>query len=131
MTKDRRRLIFIVAGHVVWTGGLVWLIVVRHVLATHGRLFTTLLLLLVPPAIYLDVLAMRRMPWMALSMKTLIVGLVLLTISAASELLFGLEHPALNWVSNGGAILSWLSMLLGLISSVRESMRRKQDKARL
>lgn len=130
MTKNKRRLIFVVAGSIVWTGGILWLIVSRHVLVTHGRIIAALLLPLAPPAIYWNVLAMRRMPWLAFSMKLLVVGVVLVTISGGARFLFDFDHPALAWVSNGGAILILLSMLLGLISSVQEGKRRKEDTVR-
>ena len=121
---------FIVAGNVVWLGGMYWLLAASNIPRTHGRLLATLLLLLVPPAIYLAVLGMRQMPWAALTLKMSIVGLLLITIGDGSKLLFGFEHPALDWVSTGGTVFIWLSMLWGLISSVRESRRRKQDSAR-
>ena len=99
-----------------------WLIAASNV---PRRLVATLLLLLVPPAIYLNVFGMRKMPWAALSFKMAIVGLVLITIGDGSRLLFGFEHPALGWVSSGGMAFLWLSMLWGLVASVRQ--RRKQD----
>ena len=122
MTEHRRRLILIVAGSLIWAGGVFWLIVLSHV---PRRLLATLLLLLVPPAIYLNVFGMRKMPWAALSFRMAIVGLLLITIGDGSKLLFGFEHPALGWVSSGGMTFLWLSMLWGLVASVRQ--RRKQD----
>ena len=122
MTEHRRRLILIVAGSLIWAGAMFWLIVLSHV---PRRLLATLLLLLVPPAIYLNVFGMRRMPWLALKFKMLIVGLVMITIGDGAKLLFGFEHPALDWVSTGGMTFIWLSMLWGLVASIRQL--RKQN----
>ena len=126
MKGHRRRLILILAGSLVWIGGMWWLIAASNV---PRRFLATLLLLLVPAAIYLNVLGMRWVSWFALGFKMAIVGLVLITIGDGSKLLFGFEHPALGWVSSGGMAFLWLSMLWGLVASVRR-IRRKEDSAR-
>lgn len=123
MIGHRHRLAFIVAGNIVWCAGVLWLILLSHVPRTHPRSLLIVLLLLVPLAIYIAVLGMRSMPWIASSMKMLIAGLVLLTIASVLQRLLGFDYPGLGWLSAGGMIAILLSMLSALVGSLRHRVR--------